>query len=404
MSRTRIVAVDDDRRILRLLKRTCENVGYKVHSVLDAEYFESSFRAFEPSLVFLDLNMHSIDGVALLRFIVEERSDTSVIVTSGVDECLLDDAQSLGLSLGLRMLTPIRKPLMVTDVRRRLEAFRDQIPGRARTELSERELGDALARGHLEVCYQPQLDLGTNQVVCAEALARLRRPGSGILGPEQFIPVAERCGLIDTLTFGVLDSALARLHDWQRHAPDLKIAVNISPLMLGDASLPVRVAAALAAHDVSPDRLVLEITETSLPADRELAAAALDGLRKLGIELALDDFGSGHCSLGQLYESPYGTLKLDRKFAMRAEQDEDAAATIRSCLELARAVGLTVVAEGIQNESTLRWLAMHGCHQGQGYHISPPLFAAEFGAWLESRAAPGKPALARPGGASVTLN
>lgn len=404
MSRTRIVAVDDDRRILRLLKRTCENVGYEVHSVLDAEYFESSFRAFEPSLVFLDLNMHSIDGVALLRFIAEERSDASVIVTSGVDECLLDDAQSLGLSLGLRMLKPIRKPLMVSDVRRRLDAFRNQIHGGVRTALSEHELGDALERGHLDVCYQPQLDLGSEQVVCVEALARLRRPGSGILSPEQFIPVAEQCGLIDTLTFGVLDHALTRLRGWQRFAPELQVAVNISPVMLGDTTLPDRVAATLAAHDVPPARLVLEITETSLSPDRQLAVLTLERLREHGIQLALDDFGSGFCSLGHLYESPYSMLKLDRKFAMRAQQDEDAAATIRSCLKLARAVGLTVVAEGIQNESTLRWLAMHGCHQGQGYHISPPLFAADLGAWLEARHGAGDTVLVRRAAAGVTLN
>lgn len=403
MSRTRIVAVDDDRRILRLLKRTCENVGYEVHSVLDAEYFESSFRAFEPSLVFLDLNMHRIDGVALLRFIAEERSDTSVIVTSGVDECLLDDAQSLGLSLGLRMLTPIRKPLMVSDVRRRLDAFRNPLHGGVRTALSGQELGDALARGHLDVCYQPQLDLGSERVVCVEALARLRRPGSGILSPEQFIPAAEQCGLIDRLTFGVLDIALTRLCGWQRFAPELQIAVNISPVMLGDTTLADRLAATLSAHDIPPARLVLEITETSLPTDRGLAAVTLGRLRGHGIQLALDDFGSGFCSLGHLYESPYSTLKLDRKFAMRAEQDQDAAATIRSCLELARAVGLTVVAEGIQNESTLRWLAMHGCHQGQGYHISPPLFAAEFGAWLEARHAAGEPVPALRAAAGAML-
>ena len=404
MSRTRIVTVDDDRRILRVLKRACENVGFEVHAVMDAEYFQSSLRAFEPSLVFLDLNIRNVDGAALLRFIAEEHHDTSVIVTSGVDECVLDEAQSMGLSLGLRMLTPIRKPLLVADVRHRLDMFRDRLPGAPRAALDAHELGNALDRGHLDVCYQPLVDLGGQQVVGVEALARLRRPGTGILGPEQFIPVAEQCGLIDKLTFGVLDQALARIAGWRRYAPDLRLAVNISPTMLGDASLPQRIAGVLSAHEVPAEQLVLEITETSVAADRQLAADTLGTLRRRGVHLALDDFGSGACSLGQLYEFPYDTLKLDRKFAMRAEQDPDAAATIRSCLDLARAVGLTVIAEGIQSENTLRWLAMHGCHQGQGYHISPPLFAAEFTNWLRDRVTPGEPVPGARGREALTLN
>lgn len=387
MPRTRIVAVDDDRRILRVLKRACENVGYEVHSVVDAEYFRSSFRAFEPSLVFLDLNMRGTDGIALLRFIAGERTDTSVVVTSGVDERMLDEAQSQGLSLGLRMLTPIRKPLMVADVHHRLAAFRGQPVGQRRACMSATDLADALDRGHLDVCYQPLVNLATEQVVGVEALARLRRPGAGVLAPESFISVAEQCGLIDSLTFGVLDRALSRLAGWREQAPELCIAVNISPTMLADASLPERIAAALHAHGVDAERLVIEITESGVASDRSLAAETLGRLKQSGVRLALDDFGSGFCSLGQLYEFPYDTLKLDRKFAMRAQHDEEAAATIRSCLDLARAVGLNVVAEGVQSEVTLRWLAMQGCHLAQGYHISPPLFAAEFTTWLSERAA-----------------
>ncbi len=382
MSRTRIVAVDDDRRILRVLKRACESVGYEVHSVLDAEFFESSFRVFEPALVFLDLNMRNIDGVELLRFIAEERRDTSVIVTSGVDERLLLAAHSLGLSLGLRMLEPIRKPLMVADVRQRLKAFRDQPTAAPPASIGAGELREALEQGHLDVCYQPMVNLNTRAVVCAEALARLCPPGAAEMAPEQFIPVAEHCGLIETLTFQVLERALSDLATWNPMAPGLQVAVNVSPMLLGDITLPDRIAGMLAASGVQPERLVLEVTETSAPDDRQRMADTLSRLRLKGIRLALDDFGTGFCSLGQLYEFPYETLKLDKKFAMRAENNADAAAMIRSSLELARSVGLTVVAEGIQTEDTLRWLGRLGCDVGQGFHISPPLASIAFGEWL----------------------
>jgi EAL domain-containing protein (putative c-di-GMP-specific phosphodiesterase class I) len=383
MSRTRIIAVDDDRRILRVLKRACETVGYEVHSVLDAEFFESSFRVFEPALVFLDLSMDNIDGVELLRFIAKERPNTAVVVTSGVDERLLGAAHSLGLSLGVRMLEPIRKPLIVADVRRRLKMFRDQPPATPIASFDECDLREALSAGLLDVCYQPMIDLNTREVVCVEALARIRTPAGGVLIPEQFIPIAEQSGLIEMLTFGVLERALADLASLAAQSPRLQVAVNISPLLLCGVTLPDRIAMLLRQHRIRPRQLVIEVTETSPPDDRQRMADTLSRLRTKGVRLALDDYGTGLCSLGQLYEFPYEMLKLDKQFAMHADTDSDAAAMIRSSLELARSVGLTVVAEGIQNEETMRWLERLGCDVGQGFHISPPLSLHALVDWLE---------------------
>ncbi|MFT5173086.1 MAG: EAL domain-containing protein (putative c-di-GMP-specific phosphodiesterase class I)/ActR [Gammaproteobacteria bacterium] len=383
MPRTRIVAVDDDRRILRVLKRACESVGYEVHSVLDAEFFESSFRVFEPALVFLDLSMNNIDGVELLRFIAKEGTNTAVVVTSGVDERLLDAAHSLGLSLGLRMLEPIRKPLIVADVRRRLKMFRDQRPSAQLAPISTSELRQALSDGLLDVYYQPMVNLTSRKVVGVEALARIRKPGAGVLVPDQFIPIAEQSGLIEILTFGVLERALSDLTSLHALAPDLQVAVNISPLLLCDPTLPDRITNLLQRHNICAERLIIEVTETSTPEDRQRMADTLSCLRLKGISLALDDFGTGYCSLGQLYEFPYETLKLDKKFAMRAESNLDAAAMIRSSLDLARSVGLTVVAEGIQSEETMHWLCRLGCDVGQGFHISPPLTLNALTDWLE---------------------
>lgn len=384
MSRTRIVAVDDDRRILRVLKRACETVGYEVHSVLDAEFFESSFRVFDPALVFLDLSMNNIDGVELLHFIAKENRDTAVIVTSGVDEKELLAAHALGVSLGLRMLEPVRKPLIVADVRRRLKTFRDQPSASVLTSIGPDELRQALTDGLLDVCYQPMVNLATRQVTSVEALARIRQPGSSALLPEQFIPVAEQSGQIKALTYGVLSRALADLALMKSQSPKLQVAVNISPLLLCDATLPDRIESLLAEHQIGAQQLVIEVTETSTPENRQDMADTLTRLRQCGVGLALDDFGTGYCSLGQLYEFPYETLKLDKKFAMRAESSADAAAMIRSSLDLARSVGLTVVAEGIQSEETMRWLGRLGCDVGQGFHISPPLSLDALMDWLRN--------------------
>jgi len=383
MSRTRILAVDDDERILRQLKRAGEGAGYEVHCVRDAEFFQSSFRVFEPSLVFLDLNMRTIDGVELLRFIAGEGAQTSIIVASGADGHLLANAHSLGVSLGLDMLVPIRKPSVVADVRQRLQSFHARPAHDTSVAISEEELDEAIARGRVDVFYQPMLTLDDRRLVCVEALARLRRPGSGISMPSQFIALAERCGLIDGLTFCVLERSIADLASWAEVGPGLQVAVNMSPRLLCDPSLPERVETLLRKYRVAPDRLVLEVTETSVPDDREGMVKTLSRLRHKGIRLALDDFGTGFCSLGQVYEFPYETLKLDKKFAMHAATSQEAAAMVRSSLELARSVGMSVVAEGIQSEDTLRWLQRLGCDVGQGFHISPPLPANALRDWLE---------------------
>ena len=327
--------------------------------------------------------MNNIDGVELLRFIAKEDTNTAVVVTSGVDERLLDAAHSLGLSLGLRMLEPIRKPLIAADIRRRLKLFRDQTPAAQLASISAHELRRALSDGLLEVCYQPLVNLASREVVSVEALARIRKPGAGVLVPEQFIPIAEQSGLIEILTFGVLERALSDLAFLDTVAPALQVAVNISPLLLSDVTFPDRVMSLLRRHHLGAQRLIIEVTETSAPDDRKRMADTLSRLSLEGIRLALDDFGTGYCSLGQLYEFPFETLKLDKKFAMRAASNPNAAAMIRSSLDLARSVGLSVVAEGIQSEETMRWLCGLGCDVGQGFHISPPLSRHALTDWLE---------------------
>ena len=384
MARTRIIAVDDDRRILRVLKRACESVGYEVHSVLDAEFFESAFRAFEPSLVFLDLNMSNIDGFELLRFIAKERADTAVAITSGVDEQIMRKAQLLGLSMGLRMLEPIKKPLMVADIRRRLKTFHERPEFEETRTITEMELDSALKQGRLDVAYQPMVSLSNHDVVCAEALARIRRSDGTLVPPAQFIPLAERTGRINALTDVVLNTALESLTRWQSTHPGLQIAVNLSTVVLREPDVAKRVGAMLCGRGVRPQSLVLEVTETGGQDGTGQVAESLSTLRELGVHLSLDDFGASFCSLGQLYEFPYETLKLDRKFAIRARSSREAAAMIKSSLDLARSVGLTVVAEGIQSEETLVWLTGLGCDVGQGFHISPPMTAAAFGEWIRT--------------------
>jgi EAL domain-containing protein (putative c-di-GMP-specific phosphodiesterase class I)/ActR/RegA family two-component response regulator len=385
MSRTRIIAVDDDRRILRILKHACERVGFEVHSVQDANFFESAFRAHEPELVFLDLNMRNIDGVELLRFIAEECPGTSIIVTSGVDQRMLNAARNLGTSLGLNMLEPIPKPLIVADIRQRLKLFTTQpnITPQQRTEAAiAQNLGSTIGEYKIELKYQPMVRLSTREVVCAEAQVCIHHPLEGPLHHSQFIPVTEKCGLLESLSILVLRTALEDLSSWSAARDDFQVAITLSQNLLLDAQFPIQVKDLLEQTSVPPQRLVFEIVERGEISDRGALASSLTQLSDMGICLSLNNFGSNITSLSHIYDFPYQTLKLDKHFAQHALKDENAAAMIRSSLDLARSVGLTVVAGGIQTEETMRWLGKLGCAVGQGTVISPAIVADQFNTWL----------------------
>ncbi len=382
MPQPRIIAVDNDPRILRALDRACATTGYTLEPTRKPEDFEAALERFAPVLIFLDLTLSTIDGLEILRHVAHKRPGTRIAMTSGVDERLLTSARALGESLGLRMLEPIRKPLTVDDIRQRLRVLRATPDNDCECTVSVSELGAALKDGRLDVCYQPMIDLSSRRVVCAEALARIRRHDGGMLIPSQFISVAEHSGLIETLTFLVLRRALSDLGGWQSPVPELQVSVNLSRVLLEDPRLPDRIESLLDETGVPPGRLVLEVTASGDLQDDPRAAETLSRMRSKGISLALDDFGTGCGSLDAIYECPYETLKLDKKFAICADRSEEAAAMIRSSLDLARSVGLSVVAEGIQSEQTLRWLGRLGCDIGQGFHISPPMSTSSFSDWL----------------------
>ncbi len=297
-----------------------------------------------------------------------------------------------GLRMGSSMRRPsdrpstcaerIRKPLMVADIRRRLKDYHQRPRQPLHESVSEEELAQAIDDDRIEVCYQPMVDLTTRRVVCAEALARIRRLDGSLIPPAQFIPLAERIGRIEDVTFAVLNRALVSVSGWRSPMPDLQVAVNLSPVLLHDPEIALRIGELLNQLNIEPSTLVLEVTQTGAHDATGKVTETLQRLRDVGVHLSLDDFGVGFCSLGQLCEFPYETLKLDRKFAMRAQENPEAAAMIRSSLDLARSVGLTVVAEGIQSEDTLNWLGRLGCDVGQGFHISPPMNAEAFRCWL----------------------
>jgi diguanylate cyclase (GGDEF)-like protein len=265
------------------------------------------------------------------------------------------------------------------------QAGRDESHLRQLRLLSDLRL--AIRDGQLELKFQPKLDAASARVRHVEALLRWHHPVLGPIAPDEFIPLAERSGFIHELTRFVLDRALAAAADWRRAGMDLGLAVNLSAVDLLDADLPDYIQARLAAHGVEPGQLILEVTESALMQDIEYALRMLWRLKERGVRLAIDDFGTGYSSLAQLKRMPVDELKIDKSFVMQLEEGSDDAVIVRSTIELGHNMGLSVIAEGVENERALALLRRYRCDMVQGYLFSAPLGSDALLAWCRRHAA-----------------
>jgi diguanylate cyclase len=247
------------------------------------------------------------------------------------------------------------------------------------------ELRTALTNEQFVVHYQPKIDLRTGDVHGVEALVRWSHPTRGLLYPDAFVDLVEQAGLMRAMTRVVLEIALDQAAVWRAQGRRLTVAVNLSASSLADFHLPDQVAAMLAARDLEPGALQLEITEGFLMADRARARNILTRLRQGGVQISVDDFGTGYSSLSYLRDLPVDELKLDRSFIFPMADDARAAALVASTIGLAHSLGMRMVAEGVDTQVAYTELARLGCDQAQGYYISRPVPAAELDHWLSTR-------------------
>jgi EAL domain-containing protein (putative c-di-GMP-specific phosphodiesterase class I) len=221
-----------------------------------------------------------------------------------------------------------------------------------------------------------------------EALVRWSHPELGPIPPIEFVPLAESTALIHPLTTFVLETALRQQREWHDRGYDLSMAVNLSARSLLDVALPLQISALLTAHGVEPARLVLEITESTLMTDPARALRVLDALDALGVRISIDDFGTGYSSLARLKDLPVHELKIDRAFVTSMQTIHSDAVIVRSTIDLARNLGLAVVAEGVEDRSVLNELGDLGCDAAQGYYLSRPVPPAELLVWLDEQQQP----------------
>ncbi len=247
------------------------------------------------------------------------------------------------------------------------------------------DLRTAIDERALVLHYQPTLDMRSARVRGVEALVRWHHPTRGLLYPDSFVPLAERVGLIPQLTRAVLDLAIAEAARLEGLGHSLQMSVNICRYDLIDQELPEHIDALLERHGLAPDHLTLEVTESCLSDDPEGVKRSIKQLRARGIRISIDDFGVGYSSLSQLLELPIDELKIDKSFVLALDSDHRARAITRATVELARALNLTVVAEGVESSKTLESLRQLGADVAQGYHIGLPLTSRQLDAFFARR-------------------
>ncbi|WP_322846555.1 EAL domain-containing response regulator [Pseudomonas sp. B33.4] len=335
-----------------------------------------------------DLQMEGMDGLEFLQRVGASGQVKSVIISSSLSADLRRAVHQMVALLGLDLLGDVGKPLHVQVLANLLGKFLDrpalaQPKGAAVTLASEAEVRQALAQQQLQAWYQPKFNLQTGEVCGVEVLCRWLHPTQGILSPALFMPVLERCGLLDALLFMQIEQALVVQRSARAQGVTLNLAFNLQAVQLANAQLTATLKDLLVQHGACGAGLTFELTESGLLEAPATSLESLVRLRMMGCRLSIDDFGAGFSSLQRLCQLPFNEIKLDAEFIRNLEHEPRCRAAISSTLALGETLGMSVVIEGIETDAQRRELLALGCSQGQGYWYARPMAGAELLHWLQ---------------------
>ncbi|HET7307943.1 MAG TPA: EAL domain-containing response regulator [Gammaproteobacteria bacterium] len=388
MAARRLLILDDDRNVGRIIEFMAGSLGLAHRSVTVPDEFFEQLEAWEPTYILLDLLMPEMDGVQIIQRLAERNCNAAIVISSGVEDRIRDAALRAAAENNLHVAGSLAKPFtraelgeVIAAVDATLSARRLQDEPRNDAPITEADLKRAVMGNQFELAYQPKVECATGVLLGFEALARWRHPEFGIINPDRFIPVAEANALIEPLTRQVVRQALSWMTAADDRADKLSLAVNISAKGLSSRGLADRLAAACDEFSFAPERLTLELTETAAMDDPALALGMLTRLRIKGFDLSIDDFGTGYSSMMQLSRLPFSEIKADKSFVMAASRSPQARAIVKATVDLGHSLGLRTVAEGVEDVETLDYLRTIGCDIAQGYYVARPMGAEEAASW-----------------------
>jgi EAL domain-containing protein (putative c-di-GMP-specific phosphodiesterase class I)/AmiR/NasT family two-component response regulator len=382
--------VDDNQLVRTMIGRTLYEAG-----VTDLLYASSGRDAYElirseepeVTVVFCDVVMPEMDGVELVRAVAQLRVPPAFVFLHGTNGPLLSAVSAVAAARGLTVLGTVEKPLTPAATQEILENYGRTKPKgllSAVTAATVENLAAAIDDEQICLHFQPKVNIATQAIEGVEALVRWEHPTDGWIPPAAFVRVAEKTGLIEPLTERVVQLAISQAVAWRANGRALRISINLSAHVLTDLSLPDRLAAQVAAANLTPQALMLEVTESGLFKNEADGLDILARLHVKGFALSIDDFGTGFSSLDQLRKVPFTELKIDRAFVDGAAASTKMRGILEASVSLAQRLDLHTVAEGVEALGDWHLIERLGINSAQGYKVARPMPAAEIPGWCDA--------------------
>jgi len=377
----RLMVMDDDVDVGAFFGQVGEELGFEVKVISDPTFFGATVLEFMPTVLLLDLQMPSRDGIELLRELSSLACNPKVLIASGLDSRVLTSAAEIGTSMGVDIAGSFCKPIRLDE----LEVLLTRLKSHTKS-ITANQLREAVHQGQLVVHYLPTATFkgpGRWIIEGAEALVRWQHPEYGLLYPKDFIRVAEETGLIVEVTDFVFRAAMEQARVWFAHGLYMELGMNLSAQLLSDLKFPDRLLSLVRENNLDPSMVTLELNETAAMQDPAVALDILARLRVKNINLCLDDFGTGASSLTHLYKMPFSEVKLGNEFTNDMHLRKDARALVEGLVYLAHKLKMRACAGGVQDEGTLEMLEAMRCDKAQGHLFGAAVRARELEALVE---------------------
>ena len=386
LSEIRFLVVDDHAFQRSMLVRMLKRLG--VVNIEEAADGSAALKVCDSTpidIIICDLDMPGMDGMAFIRHVGESGINASMILSSALDRSLVASVGTMTRAYGIHLLGTIEKPTTPQRLQELLGLYR--VPaahkvGVAAPTFSLDEICAGLAAGQFEPFFQPKVDIASGRLKGVEALARWRHPEQGVVAPQSFIETLEGSGLIDELSWQMIEQSARWGREWRTADLDISVSVNISLSSLNKASFADRIAGLVESQKLDPRHMILEVTESTAMTNVGQALENLARLRIKGFGLSIDDYGTGYSSMQQLTRVSFTELKIDQSFVTDAVANETCRVVLETSLDMAKKLRLCSVAEGVETEADWAMLQASSCNLAQGFLIGRPMEGKDLVGWV----------------------
>ncbi|TGN06898.1 EAL domain-containing response regulator [Leptospira ilyithenensis] len=378
MNFNKALILDDEPDMNEFLSDVLKELDFReiIQLIKSTSFFENY--SSDLDLIVLDLFMPDMDGVEILRYLGEAKSEALIILISGHSQSVLKSAERVAKAYGLNVIGSLTKPFSINTIMKTIEQGKDLKKKPKQLEqkefhFSKEEILIGIKNKEIVLYYQPQINLHTKEISGFEALVRWSHPGHGIIFPDQFLPLVSKFSILGDLTKYLIQEACSFFGNLAKLGIKKRVSINISVYDLVDTSMPEDIISLIQKYSLDSNQVILELIETGKIEDHPKVLEILTRVCMKGIGLSIDDFGTGFSSLDQLSKAPFTELKIDKSFVFDVLKNANTSKIINSTVHLANQLKMEVVAEGIENKETRNLLRELGVHLGQGYYFSVPL-------------------------------